>query len=79
MKGLSGRLGTVVRVRVGGRRRHRRVRLIGNAAVHDVSPVTWEQTQCLHDQLTGMDLGRLPAVPSGTTSTGAPLVAARTA
>ena len=36
-----------------------RVRLIGNAAVSDVSPVTWEQTQHLHDQLTGMDLGRM--------------------
>ncbi|MBO1414671.1 radical SAM protein [Streptomyces sp. FH025] len=34
-----------------------RVRLVGNAADSGITPVTWEQTQYLHEQLIGMDLG----------------------
>jgi MoaA/NifB/PqqE/SkfB family radical SAM enzyme len=36
-----------------------RVRLVGNASVSGVSPVTWEQAAHLHERLTDMDLGQL--------------------
>ncbi|TMR99493.1 radical SAM protein [Nonomuraea basaltis] len=36
-----------------------RVRPVGNAALSGVTPVTWDQTQQLHEQLTGMDLAPL--------------------
>ncbi|MGW4896613.1 radical SAM protein [Kitasatospora sp. NPDC004240] len=36
-----------------------RVRLVGNAADSGTSAVTWAQTQYLHEQLAGMDLGEM--------------------
>ncbi|MFG1706483.1 radical SAM protein [Nonomuraea sp. M3C6] len=36
-----------------------RVRPVGNAATNGVTPVTWDQTQHLHEQLTAMDLAPL--------------------